>query len=224
MKFPIKKYHIASELETRWGCTQNDLVQAVIDGDLTPSVFFTSETYQPFVMQMEWNVESKKNDLTFSFADQMIDTYIQGGFYHLIMPRRIAIADCRFSAFSETARNHCEGDLVYKINEVVDINHVLEHGVFMSEEVIRFEAISGDKPATQATDKPLTTTERNTLLKLVIGMAMKGYSYDPAASKSTAVKEIADDLAKLGMPVTDDTVRKYLKGAVKTVLPGKQPQ
>jgi hypothetical protein len=32
-------------------------------------------------------------------------------------------------------------------------------------------------------DKPLSTTERNTLSRLVIGMAVKGYNHDPAASK-----------------------------------------
>lgn len=73
-------------------------------------------------------------------------------------------------------------------------------------------------------DKPLGTTERATLLKLVIGMAIKGYNHDPAASKSTSPKEIADDLAALGMTITDDTVRKYLKQAALTVLPTKPPQ
>lgn len=71
---------------------------------------------------------------------------------------------------------------------------------------------------------PLTTTERSTLQKLVIGMAIKGYTHDPAASKSTAPKEIADDMAALGMTITDDTVRKYLKQAADTVLPVNRRQ
>ena len=73
-------------------------------------------------------------------------------------------------------------------------------------------------------NKPLSTTERNTLLKLVIGMAVKGYRYDPAASKNAATKEIADDLAGLGITITDDTVRKYLKQAADAVLPAKPRQ
>jgi hypothetical protein len=73
-------------------------------------------------------------------------------------------------------------------------------------------------------DKPFPIRERDSLLKLVIGMAIKGYTHDPAASKSNAPKEIADDLASLGMPITDDTVRKYLKQAADTVLPAKQGQ
>lgn len=69
-------------------------------------------------------------------------------------------------------------------------------------------------------EKPLSTTERNTLLKLVIGMAIEGYKYDPQATRSTIPTEISGDLAKLDISVTDDTVRKWLKEAASTVLPG----
>lgn len=61
--------------------------------------------------------------------------------------------------------------------------------------------------------KILSTTERNSLLKLVIGMAMAGYRYDPKASKNPSVREIADDLQRLGISITDDTVRKWLQEA-----------
>lgn len=57
----------------------------------------------------------------------------------------------------------------------------------------------------------IATRERESLLKLVIGMAVKGYRYDPKASRSDKVKEIADDLATLGIPLDPDTVRKYLR-------------
>lgn len=68
-------------------------------------------------------------------------------------------------------------------------------------------------------ERSISTRERNTLLKLVIGMAVMGYRYNPAASKSNAPKEIADDLVSLGIDVSDDTVRKYLKEAANTLLP-----
>lgn len=70
-------------------------------------------------------------------------------------------------------------------------------------------------------EKPLGTREKDTLLKILIGMAMKGYGFDPAAARSQTPKEITDDMAKLGLIVTDDTVRKYLKQAADTVLPAK---
>ncbi|MBW9336230.1 hypothetical protein FEE59_22185 [Herbaspirillum sp. RU 5E] len=55
--------------------------------------------------------------------------------------------------------------------------------------------------------------ERETLLKIILGMAIKGYAYDPDIQKSSVSKEIAKDLEELGMPIDDDTVRKHLKRA-----------
>ncbi|MEZ5918614.1 MAG: hypothetical protein R3D66_01390 [Alphaproteobacteria bacterium] len=60
-------------------------------------------------------------------------------------------------------------------------------------------------------DKPLSTLERETLLKLVIGMAVDGYGYDPVAKRSPLAKELEDSLNELGISITDDTIRKWLK-------------
>lgn len=73
-------------------------------------------------------------------------------------------------------------------------------------------------------DKYLGTAERNTLLKLVIGMAIKGYGYDPQAARSPCAGEIVADLENLGIAITDDTVRKWLKEAATSVLPKKPHQ
>lgn len=66
---------------------------------------------------------------------------------------------------------------------------------------------------TSATKPNVSIRERETLLKLVISMAVKGYAYDPSGRKNSAITEIADDTALLGIPVSDDTVRKYLNAA-----------
>lgn len=67
----------------------------------------------------------------------------------------------------------------------------------------------------------LSTREKRTLLKLVIGMAIGGYTYNPEAARSSASTEIASDLAEHGISLDDDTVRKWLKEAAETVLEGK---
>ena len=59
--------------------------------------------------------------------------------------------------------------------------------------------------------KPLSDRERISLLKMVIGMAVKGYGYNPQSSRSTTAKEIASDLQLLGVSVDEDTVRKWLR-------------
>lgn len=62
-------------------------------------------------------------------------------------------------------------------------------------------------------EKPFGQRERESLLKLILGMAIKGYSYDPKATKSGQINEIAGDLQILGLALDDDTVRKYLNEA-----------
>lgn len=49
------------------------------------------------------------------------------------------------------------------------------------------------------------------LLKMVIAMAIKGYSYDPKAKKSSKISEIVNDAEELGLMINADTVRKWLK-------------
>lgn len=59
----------------------------------------------------------------------------------------------------------------------------------------------------------LSTKERNALYKIILGMAIKGYGYDPEASKSDVPKEIEGDLAQLNINLTAETIRNYLKKA-----------
>lgn len=68
-------------------------------------------------------------------------------------------------------------------------------------------------------DDQLSTRERETLLKVLIGMAIEAYRHDPTAARSPTATEISSDLAKHGLSVSDDTVRKYLREAAAVVLP-----
>ena len=63
--------------------------------------------------------------------------------------------------------------------------------------------------------KSVSTKERDSLLKLVIGLAVGGYGFDPSASRSEQPQTIADDLARLGVALDVDTVRKWLREAAQ---------
>jgi hypothetical protein len=67
-------------------------------------------------------------------------------------------------------------------------------------------------------DKNLGTRERNTMVKLIIGMAVDGYGYEPDALRSSTVPEIARALQLLGIGLDEITIRKYLAEG-KDVLP-----
>lgn len=65
--------------------------------------------------------------------------------------------------------------------------------------------------------EPLHQKERDSLLKLAIGMAMAGYNYDPSSKRNSATSEIARDLTARGLGLDEDTVRKWLKTAAELI-------
>jgi hypothetical protein len=69
------------------------------------------------------------------------------------------------------------------------------------------------------TVQPLAARERESMLKLIIGMAIKGYRYDPKAKRNDSVREITDDLEECGVALSDDTIRKYLTEGAELVPP-----
>lgn len=66
-----------------------------------------------------------------------------------------------------------------------------------------------------ANAKPLGPTERRSVLKMILAMAVGGYAYKPDDSKSQTPQEIVDDAAKNDHSINVDTVRKWLKAAAK---------
>ena len=73
-------------------------------------------------------------------------------------------------------------------------------------------------------EKPLLTRERDSALKLIIGMAVRGYGYYPTAARSDITKDISDDLALLGISLDADTVRKWLREGADLLPPPRKPR
>ena len=63
--------------------------------------------------------------------------------------------------------------------------------------------------------------EKESLLKLIIGLAIGGYGYDPKPSRNTKAAEMASDLARAGVPLDADTIRKWLKMAAELLPPNE---
>jgi cell division protein FtsB len=60
--------------------------------------------------------------------------------------------------------------------------------------------------------KDLTPRERSSILKMVIAMAMELYGHVPG-KRGTTAKDIADEIDKRGMRLSEDTIRKFLQEA-----------
>jgi len=86
--------------------------------------------------------------------------------------------------------------------------------------------ITGELERLKKADKALGSKERNTFNKLLLGLAVAGYGYDHRAARSSVPNEIASDLARLGIDLDEDTVRKKLREAAdqyRDLLPISQP-
>lgn len=64
-------------------------------------------------------------------------------------------------------------------------------------------------------NKPLHPKREASLLRLAIVMAKGGYGYDENILKSPVPKEIEEDAQKMGVKLTDDTIRAILKESVE---------
>jgi hypothetical protein len=119
-------------------------------------------------------------------------------------------------------------DLAYRALHVGDLDDVAAPVAFMrwarsigvEFHPAWWDAMAGrEVPGQKAVDEPaalpagpdLKTKEQETLLKLVAGMAMAFYGWSPDALRSSATKEIADDLARCGVPLDPDTIRKWVR-------------
>jgi hypothetical protein len=66
---------------------------------------------------------------------------------------------------------------------------------------------------------PIEGRERASMLKLIIGMALTHYDYDPAVAKSPVPRQIADHLFAAGAGLNPETVRKFLQEASALLPP-----
>lgn len=85
----------------------------------------------------------------------------------------------------------------------------------------RLQELEREKPPAETA--PLDPRERQSLLKLVIAMAVKGYTYDPSAKRSDVISEIESDVNFVGLSISKDTIRKHLDQGGK-LLPGDETE
>jgi len=93
-----------------------------------------------------------------------------------------------------------------KINALKQENDALQLRITELEEELR------DNP-------PGSTTARNSLLKIVLGIAMARYGHNPRASRTGTAIAIQRDLDTVGIDLSDDTIRHWLQEAGNEVSP-----
>ena len=74
-------------------------------------------------------------------------------------------------------------------------------------------------PDKQTLIEEIAAWEHDRNANQIIGMAVKGYRYNPKAGRNEATKDIADDLDRLGISLDVDTVRKWLQESAEELKP-----
>lgn len=96
----------------------------------------------------------------------------------------------------------------------------------MAPRLERLNAILAEESDSRhSTNATATTKERNTMLRLILGLACAGYGLDPEGARNPKAKEMREDLERVGIPLDDGTIKKYLDEAKrlhKRVTEGKQ--
>lgn len=77
-----------------------------------------------------------------------------------------------------------------------------------------YELRNDDAPAKKANAK-----EIESLLKLVIAMAIGGYGFDPNQKKSPIPAELTTEVERVGLSIDVDTVRKWMQRGVELLPP-----
>ena len=95
------------------------------------------------------------------------------------------------------------------------------HPEFTSQALVA--APSKDAVDDNAANKKPDKRELDSIAQLFTAIAIDGYGYDPTAARSPIPKEIQDIAASLGIEISDDTIRKYLRIGAKFISADWKP-
>lgn len=180
--FP-RKYVTFADLLARWKCSEQDLRQAVISGELKPSIR-TSEPLAPVLWVHDLVIDSMMPDMENDGAL----TLVAPMFLYLQWPEQTAPFECtfrlaardrdalppandreviaRWEALNDSADDPSPGWFV--LPRPVNLDYVQSDAVFMLEEVVRFEGRNdGDAPSARGAERDFTPRERTTLLNII---------------------------------------------------------
>jgi hypothetical protein len=131
-----------------------------------------------------------------------------------LVARGVQVADWK-SNYDDLKRNY---DEALQYLEQVNKRIREDQGILatLRRRVAELEATLNVAPPPE---RGLPGKERESVLRMIIAMAVKGYGFDPSSSRSNVVSEITSDLAQVGLLLSDDNVRKWLKEAAELLPP-----
>lgn len=179
------------ELQDRWSCSENDLRYLLIEGMVKPSHLVDGEVRISGTQSQHLR-----------------------GFYYLLSPYQTSPFNCEFGLLADTRTD--ENHSAYALYEPMPLQRVLDECVLLWSEVILYEeGVTGPAPD----DDNINPKSMDSMLKLIIGMAIDGYGYRPGAKRNDAVVVIEGALKELGLKTDDETIRKWLYVSAEKFIP-----
>ncbi|PHQ24782.1 hypothetical protein CLH62_14560 [Marinobacter guineae] len=216
MKLPNRLYYSIPELAERWKCDISAVLECIVCGSLTPSVFLEdtpgwviSETAEINVDIVNESPEPLTGEVWFSPSKALLkgSQNVSAGLFFSESPDIPA---------------HSRVILQSPIEASIETISIRNHPFIRLYE----ETFSGPElNRSNMINLAAATTERNTLYKIILGMAMAKYDYNPESRRNSATGEnagsISADLEEAGLSVDADTIREHLKAAYAATPPEK---
>ena len=210
IKLPEKNWITFSELIQRWHCTELDVVHLLIEGKLVPSYHFSGD-FSVFEVRTEGDGED-----THVYVDGVSGFTKRGevdqvfehvhGFGYLMQPKRLAATEGEFHFFSDSRLCNI-GDRCYHIPDPLSVSDVINNGVVTAVEIAMFEEAHCKG---KQSEKPLGTTERNSLLIIIAALCKDaGYDYTMAAKTAGTIYNTVN--AMVDNPLGETTIEGHLK-------------
>ncbi|PZP95527.1 MAG: hypothetical protein DI587_22250 [Variovorax paradoxus] len=190
-------YLTLHEVRERWKLPADslDVHRAILKGILRPSVFVMADL-----------VVAHSPLQTYSDAGER---HSVRGFCYVQGLQQTGTFDCAVPAVSYAADPQSGGAL-YLVDRPLTMDDLFAQAVVMLEDVVAAENM--------LMPEDLTTKEYNSVLKLITIAAADGYGYSPNA-RSSVPSELCEAGTKLGIDISENTVRKILRQAFEQFAP-----
>lgn len=216
MELPERIYYSIPELADRWKCGISDVLEHIVCGSLAPSIFVDDAPGWVIPKGAKTSVEAVKEPCTlltgevwFSPTRPLLkgSQRVHGGIF-----------------FSEFAGIPAQSHVIFENSIEASVENIsIRAKPFVELHEKNLLKMSG--PQAKVVNNAGATTERNTLYRMILGMAIAKYGYDPESRRNAATGEnagsISADLEKVGFSIDADTIREHLKAAYAAVPPDK---
>lgn len=209
IKLPERNYLTFSEVMKRWDCSENDLIFAIINGDIKPSIRLGVESrVVTWVMNAmgDWHADDSVPEGGYRL------THKPNAWIYLQDPEQTHPFDCVFKYVADSrnpTKDEDSPDYWFKLPTPMVMADIKSSAVFLLKEVAEYEQKHGADAESYKEDKPLRTRERNTLLAIIAALCNETKcDYKKPAHAARKILRMTD---RGGLSIGESTIESHLK-------------